>query len=78
MSLLRRRRLRIRVCSGCGGFKVVGDFYQNRFNEDNLDHYCKICRGDYNSEWSAKRRDRRYLIQWRYRNKQKKINGMLS
>lgn len=78
MSLLHRRRLRIRVCSGCGGVKLVNDFYKNRFNEDGLDYYCKICRGDYNSEWSAKRRDRRYLAQWRYRNKRMKINAMRS
>ena len=75
MSLLRRKRLQIRVCSGCGGVKLVSDFYKNRFNEDGLDYYCKLCRGDYNSEWSAKRRDRRYLAQWRYRNKHKKINA---
>ena len=74
MSLLHRERLRIRTCSGCGGVKLVSYFYKNRFNEDGLDYYCKICRQDYNSEWSAKRRDRRYLIQWRYRNKRQKIN----
>ena len=69
------RRLRIRVCSGCGRVKLVSNFYKNRFNEDGLDYYCKLCRQDYNSEWSAKRRDRRYLAQWRYRNKQMKINA---
>jgi len=69
MNLL-RQRLRITVCSSCGGIKVRNNFYQNRYNDDGLDYYCKICRKDYNSEWSAEHRDRRYLIQWRYSNKQ--------
>ena len=78
MSLLRRRQLRIKVCSGCGGVKLVKEFYKNRFNDDALDNYCKLCRLDYNSEWSAQHRDRRYLINWRYRNKRQKINAMRS
>lgn len=70
-----RERLRIKVSSGCVRTKLFTDYYKNRFNEDGLDHYCKSCRIDFNSEWSAKHRDKRYLAQWRYRNKQlKKIN----
>ena len=69
MGLL-RERLKIKVCAGCGGAKTLNDFYKNRFNDDGLDHYCKLCRQDYNSEWCAQRRDRRYLIQWRYRGKE--------
>ena len=71
MNLL-RKRLRIKVCSGCGGIKVRNNFYQNRYNEDGLDYYCKLCRREYFAEWSAGHRDRRYLIQWRYRNKTKR------
>jgi len=75
MSLF-REKLKIKICACCLRAKVIGDFYKNHFNEDGLDHYCKECRSEFNAEWSAKRRDKRYLIQWRYRNKQKKINGM--
>jgi hypothetical protein len=69
-----REKLKIKVCSGCGRAKVVGDYYKNRSNEDGLDHYCKRCRSEFSAEWAARRKDRRYLIQWRYRNKQLKIN----
>ncbi|MFC1912118.1 hypothetical protein ACFLXG_03070 [Chloroflexota bacterium] len=69
-----RERLKIKVCSGCVRAKVIDSYYKNRFNKDGLDNYCKICRLDYNSEWCARRKDRRFLIQWRYRNKQNKIN----
>jgi len=71
-----RERLKIKVCACCGRARIVGDFYKNRNNLDGLDHYCKECRSEFNAEWSLKRRDRRYLIQWRYRNKRQEINGM--
>ena len=64
-----RERLKIKVCTGCGRAKDIGNFYKNRFNEDGLDHYCKLCRQEYYADWRTKHRDRRYLIQWRYRNK---------
>lgn len=73
MSLF-RKRFKVKSCRGCGKVLTTDEFYKNKFNEDGLDHYCKFCRQEYNSEWSRKHTDRRYLAQWRYRNKQKKIN----
>ena len=57
-----RRPIRVRSCSSCGAVKVIEEFYGN-------DHYCRVCRLSYNSDWTRKHPDRRYLINWRYRNR---------
>lgn len=68
MSLF-RERFKVKACSGCGQVLTTDEFYKNKFNADGLDHYCKGCRLGYNGEWTRNHPDRRYLINWRYRNK---------
>ena len=65
-----RERLRVKVCRSCLRVKVIGNFYKNRSSKDGLDAYCKSCRLEYNAIWCASNKQKRYLIQWRYRNKQ--------
>jgi hypothetical protein len=66
---MHRERLQVKVCRKCLRVKVVSEYYHNRHNQDGLDFYCKDCRLAYSKEWCTKHRDRRFLIQWRYRNK---------
>jgi len=54
--------IKVRACSRCGRVKLVNQFYGS-------DHYCRVCRLSYNSDWTRKHPDRRYLINWRHRNK---------
>jgi len=75
---MRRERLRVKVCRKCLRVSPINDFYNNRFNSDGKDVYDKNCRSEINAEWCTKHKDKRYLIQWRYRNKQWfKINGSM-
>jgi len=32
-----------KICSKCKEEKSVNDFYKNKYREDGLHHYCKIC-----------------------------------
>ena len=63
-----REKIKIKTCGGCGHVYTLDQFYNNRFNEDGLDKYCKGCRLGYNYDWVKEHPDRRYIHQWRYRN----------
>jgi len=64
-----RERFKVKACGGCGQVLTTAAFYRNKSTADSLDHYCKGCRLGYNADWAKEHPDKRYLIQWRYRNK---------
>jgi len=57
-----RSPISVRACSCCGGVKTVEHFCGK-------DHHCRVCRLRYNPDGTRKHPDRRYLINWRHRNK---------
>lgn len=68
-SVLLRKRIKMKTCQRCGDLMLTDDFYKNRFNPDGLDKYCKFCRQEYNSDWVTECPAKRYIHQWRYRNR---------
>lgn len=66
-------RHKYKVCGRCGAeLRIDLSYYRNNYNPDKLDRYCKWCRNEYNADWNKENPERRYLHQWRYRNRQEK------